>query len=196
MPCVNGEWIAFDRPHLDHRVPPAVQLQHRAWAAVRPHQAVADIDGLDGADRSIEHQDRRSGGVATGRGHAQGVRVLPERANAALDEQPLSRSEQHGCAVRSLCPGRADAGLRLRWCRGRRRDGWRRSDGSAHVPGVVPVVRGDRLADLVLRIAVDVLTDVDTGEELDAVEVLEAVDAACRLRLRRGVLVRDAAAPS
>ncbi len=57
----------------------------------------------------------------------------------------------------------------------------------------VLVVRRDGEADFVTRLAVPVLADIDLRQELDAVEHGETVDAPDRLRLRRGVLLRQAA---
>ena len=55
------------------------------------------------------------------------------------------------------------------------------------------LVGRDGKADFIARLAVLILANVDFGQELDAVEHMEAVDAADRLRLRRGVLLRQAA---
>src|SRR5690606_32124042 len=48
----------------------------------------------------------------------------------------------------------------------------------AHHRGVIAVIGGDRGTDLVLVLAVGVGPDVDAGDEFDAVEITEPVDAA------------------
>src|SRR5690606_13612497 len=63
----------------------------------------------------------------------------------------------------------------------------------AHQRSVVAMVGRDGSADLILVLAVGVSADVDAGDELDAVEIAEPVDATARLRLRRVVLVGHAA---
>jgi hypothetical protein len=57
------------------------------------------------------------------------------------------------------------------------------------------MVGGDRGADLVLVLAVRVGADVDAGDELDAVEIAEAADAAAGLRLGE-LSLSDTRAPS
>ena len=60
----------------------------------------------------------------------------------------------------------------------------------AGIRGIILVIPGDGAADVVLFVAIGVGPDIDAREELQAVEISKAADAARVLRLRRIILFR------